>query len=77
MQSIADKAGVPKSNVHYYFGNKRSLYNAVLEDVVGLWDQAFETLNPDDDSETGAYGFCPEESRIHPALSSGNPNIYE
>ena len=49
MQRVADKAGIPKPNVHYYFHSKLELYNAVLEDVVSLWDQAFETLNPEDD----------------------------
>lgn len=49
MQRIADKAGIPKPNVHYYFHSKLQLYNAVLEEVVLLWDQAFETLNPEDD----------------------------
>ena len=49
MQRIADTAGVPKANVHYYFGNKKTLYNAVLEDVVELWNQAFDSLDADDD----------------------------
>jgi TetR/AcrR family transcriptional regulator len=49
MQRIADNAGVPKSNIHYYFHNKRALYNAVLKEVVELWDQAFESLNAEDD----------------------------
>ena len=49
MQRIADIAELAKSNVHYYYGSKRALYNAVLEDVVTLWDQAFESLNPEDD----------------------------
>jgi TetR/AcrR family transcriptional regulator len=49
MQRIADDAGVPKSNIHYYFRSKRVLYNAVLKEVVELWDQAFESLNAEDD----------------------------
>ena len=49
MQHVADRAGVPKSNVHYYFGSKRALYNAVMEDVINLWDQAFEILSIEDD----------------------------
>jgi TetR/AcrR family transcriptional regulator len=69
MQSIADKAGVPKSNVHYYFKNKRGLYNAVLEDVVNLWDQAFETLNPEDNPEIVLTRFVQKKvefSRLYP-----------
>ena len=51
MQRVADRAGVPKSNVHYYFGSKRALYNVVLEDVINLWDRTFETLDSEDDPE--------------------------
>ncbi|MEQ8357037.1 MAG: TetR/AcrR family transcriptional regulator [Kiloniellaceae bacterium] len=35
--AIAEKAGLPKANVHYYFGTKEALYRAVLEDILGLW----------------------------------------
>ena len=35
--AIAAKAGLPKANVHYYFGTKEALYRAVLEDILGLW----------------------------------------
>jgi len=35
--AIAKKAGLPKANVHYYFGTKEALYAAVLEDILGLW----------------------------------------
>ena len=35
--AIAAKAGLPKANVHYYFGTKEALYHAVLEDILGLW----------------------------------------
>ncbi len=52
MQRIADKTGIAKANVHYYFQSKLILYNAVLEDVVSLWNQAFETLNVEDDPKT-------------------------
>ena len=35
--AIARKAGLPKANVHYYFGTKEALYRAVLDDILGLW----------------------------------------
>ncbi|CAM2856800.1 TetR/AcrR family transcriptional regulator [Moritella viscosa] len=31
---IAKLAGVPKANVYYYFGNKETLYSAVLETII-------------------------------------------
>ena len=37
MQLIADMAGLPKANLHYYFKNKLSLYQAVLDNTLTLW----------------------------------------
>lgn len=37
MADIADEAGLPKANLHYYFGNKRELYGAVLDAVLHDW----------------------------------------
>ncbi len=36
---IAAAAGLPKANVHYYFGTKERIYRAVLEDILKLWLQ--------------------------------------
>ena len=41
MQAIADRAGLPKANVHYYFKNKVSLYLAVLNNIIATWDDVF------------------------------------
>jgi TetR/AcrR family transcriptional regulator len=37
MADIAAEAGLPKANLHYYFGTKERLYAAVLEDIVTQW----------------------------------------
>ncbi len=34
---IAEEAGVPKSNVHYYFGTKKAIYKVVMEDLCTTW----------------------------------------
>lgn len=34
---IAEEAGVPKSNVHYYFGTKKAIYKLVMEDLCTTW----------------------------------------
>ncbi len=34
---IAERAGVPKPNVYYYFGSKEELYKRVLEDICAAW----------------------------------------
>lgn len=48
-QEIADRAGLPKANVHYYFKTKKDLYNTVLEDVVLVWKQDAEAFDLSDD----------------------------
>lgn len=49
IQAIADRAGLPKANVHYYFKTKSNLYLAVLEEIIGLWNDHFDELNAEDD----------------------------
>jgi TetR/AcrR family transcriptional regulator len=48
-QEIADLAGLPKANVHYYFKTKKDLYNTVLEDVVVVWKQDADAFDLSDD----------------------------
>ncbi|GGU59681.1 TetR family transcriptional regulator [Pseudomonas laurentiana] len=49
MNTIAQNAGLPKANLHYYFTNKLGLYVAVLSNILELWDSTFNALNSDDD----------------------------
>jgi TetR/AcrR family transcriptional regulator len=37
MAEIALQAGLPKSNLHYYFGTKAEVYRAVLANILRLW----------------------------------------
>ena len=37
MAGIADLAGLPKANLHYYFRTKAALYRAVLDHTLTLW----------------------------------------
>lgn len=48
MAAIAMAAGLPKPNLHYYFGSKRALYRAVLERTLREW------LEPADSIVAGA-----------------------
>jgi TetR/AcrR family transcriptional regulator len=34
---IAARAGMPKANVHYYFGTKDKIYRCVLDNILALW----------------------------------------
>ena len=37
MAEIAKLAGLPKANLHYYFGTKEQLYRALLKDILRAW----------------------------------------
>jgi TetR/AcrR family transcriptional regulator len=37
MAAIAEASGLPKANLHYYFGSKEVLYRAVLAQILSDW----------------------------------------
>ena len=49
MAAIADEAGLPKANLHYYFGSKRELYQAVLARTLRDWLLPLDGLVPEAD----------------------------
>lgn len=49
IQAIADRAGLPKANVHYYFKRKSILYVAVLDNILHLWNNHIDEMSVDDD----------------------------
>ncbi len=48
VQSIADKAKLPKANVLYYFKNKENIYHAVLEQTLNMWDEGIGDITLED-----------------------------
>jgi TetR/AcrR family transcriptional regulator len=64
MQAIADRAGLPKANVHYYFQNKVSLYLAVLGNIIATWDDFFNDVSVDDDPAIALDTFIREKVRL-------------
>lgn len=49
LQVIADAAGLPKSNILYYFGSKRGLYVTLLERTMTRWNALLDEVDVDDD----------------------------
>ncbi|HQV08666.1 MAG: TetR family transcriptional regulator C-terminal domain-containing protein [Sinobacteraceae bacterium] len=49
MAEIAALAGLPKANLHYYFGSKDELYRAVLDNILSLWLAETEVITRDAD----------------------------
>ncbi|AEF53818.1 TetR/AcrR family transcriptional regulator [Marinomonas posidonica] len=44
-QMIADEAGLPKANVHYYYRSKKDLLEAVLERILEMWLHSVSEFN--------------------------------
>lgn len=49
---IAKRAGLPKANLHYYFKTKNDLYQFVLRDIIELWLNTAQEIQPDADPAT-------------------------
>lgn len=87
MTKLAEAAGIPKSNLHYYFGTKEQLFRTVLEGIVGRWlDDAAVWIVPERHPAEALANYVrakmemtrqrPHASRIFAAeLLSGAPHI--
>lgn len=88
IQKIAERAGLPKANIHYYFRSKLKLYAAVLAHILDMWDSLLGGLNPDGDPAEELEGYIrakmrmardyPQSSRIFGIeIMSGAPYLQE
>ncbi|NBZ86164.1 TetR family transcriptional regulator C-terminal domain-containing protein [Stagnihabitans tardus] len=69
MQLIADMAGLPKANLHYYFATKEDLYRRVVQNIFEIWLEAAEAMDVADDPVTGIGAYIEAKmaiSRAHP-----------
>jgi TetR/AcrR family transcriptional regulator len=73
MVEIAAEAGIPKANLHYYFGTKDRLYRAVLESIVTQWlDAAAAWIVPERHPAEALAGYVQaklEDARRRPGAS--------
>ncbi len=73
MADIAAEAGLPKANLHYYFGTKDRLYRAVLEDIIRQWlDTAAHWIVPERAPAEALAGYVRAklaDARIRPGAS--------
>jgi TetR/AcrR family transcriptional regulator len=69
MQLIADMAGLPKANLHYYFATKEDLYRRVVRQIFEIWLDAAASFDdaPGPVEGIGAYIDAKMDiSRSHP-----------
>ncbi|MET4692379.1 TetR/AcrR family transcriptional regulator [Endozoicomonas sp. NE40] len=72
IRDIANRAGLPKANVHYYFNSKMDLYSAVLSHIMDLWEAVFSGLNPEDDPARALRQYINAKMRYCLAHSSAS-----
>ena len=70
MAAIADSAGLPKANLHYYFGNKAELYRAVLARTLHDWLAPLDALVPEADPRAALEAYI----RAKMAFSRDRPD---
>jgi len=86
MQRLANRAAIPKPNIHYHFKTKQQLYLAVLEQIIASWNQAFNHATAESDPAEALETFVREklnQARFDPAASrlfanemiQGAPNL--
>jgi TetR/AcrR family transcriptional regulator len=64
LQSIADRAELPKANILYYFKNKENIYHAVLEDTLEMWDQGIGDIEPNQGPKVAIEKFIAAKVRM-------------
>lgn len=70
MAAIADEAGLPKANLHYYFGSKADLYRAVLARTLRDWLVPLDALQPEADPAEALGSYI----RAKMAMSAQRPD---
>jgi TetR/AcrR family transcriptional regulator len=70
MAAIADAAGLPKANLHYYFGSKQALYREVLASTLHEWLLPMDGLVPEADPRAALERYL----RAKLALSAARPD---
>ncbi len=70
MAAIAEEATLPKANLHYYFGSKQDLYQAVLAQTLQDWLEPLRVMSPEADPKTAIEAYI----RAKMALSEQRPH---
>jgi TetR/AcrR family transcriptional regulator len=70
--AIAKAANLPKANVHYYFGTKKALYQAVLDNILSMWLEPMRDIQEDDDPARALTKYVHEKMRYTRERSSAS-----
>ena len=64
MAAIAKAAGLPKPNLHYYFGSKHALYRAMLERLLTEWLEPADYIVASADPRDALERYIREKMRL-------------
>jgi len=70
MAAIAQVSGLPKANLHYYFGSKDVLYREVLARILQDWLAPAQAITPEADPKTAIEAYI----RAKMVLSAQRPH---
>lgn len=57
IKRIAERAGIPRANIHYYFEDKTDIYQQLLDSIIAIWNKNYDTLNVGDDPKTALTAY--------------------
>ncbi len=64
MSELALAAGLPKSTLHYYFGTKEALHRAVLANILELWLEGIDAIQPGADPREALTRYIRHKMRL-------------
>jgi len=74
IKRIAERAGIARANIHYYFQDKTDLYQQLLSNIIAVWNTDYDTLNVDQNPKVALSAYIrakvmhsrddPDSSRI-------------
>ncbi|MCW8832607.1 MAG: TetR/AcrR family transcriptional regulator [Colwellia sp.] len=88
IKRIAERAKIPRANIHYYFQDKTDLYQQLLSNIIEVWNRDYDTLNAEQDPKQALSAYIrakvmhskcdPNSSRIFASeLIHGAPVLSE
>lgn len=57
IKRVAERAGIPRANIHYYFSDKTDLYQQLLSSILDVWNSSYDTLNVNDDPKSALTSY--------------------
>ncbi len=57
IKRIAERAKIPRANIHYYFQDKTDLYQQLLNNILDVWNTDYDTLDVEQDPKVALSAY--------------------